>query len=1337
MPLIANIGTYGDNEKLDNPNDCKPCPPGAYCPVGTMANPTVKHIPCPAGTYNPNTKSSELIHCLLCKPGMTTFGVDMSLTDCNGVSTNHLFITLFCSGFCCPQTGMTKGDEFSCEEGHYCPAGTIAKNQYPCLPGTYSGETNLTSVDECITCPERFFCLEGTGVTINPMQACKAGFFCPRGTPVGNRHPCPPGTFSNSSQLASSSECSDCPPSYYCFGEGEDSPSGKCPPGYYCPKNTRYPSEYPCNPGTYNPDYGKVAQSDCKNCTQGSFCESGKPQPEKCPIGTYMPYGVEKGTTNLYGETAKAIEDCLACPGGSKCDEGTITPSPCGKGKFSKTGDGRCKLCSKGHFCSNDTTSMVDMESNMQCQAGTLCGEGLKNNAEAIKCPKGHFCPMGTPVAIACMVGTFNPNLGGEAPHNCTPCTPGYYCTEANEDPKGLCQPGYYCASPINNPFASKNQFPFIGSYGPMQFPCPEGTYIDVAGSKSKNSCLNCPAGSYCSLGTSKPELCPRGSFCRGNSSEPTPCSPGYYGSSTGLTQKDQCTVCDQGQYCDSPGLSRPRGLCDPGYLCYNGSKVAAPTDGIQGIICPVGGYCPEGSFVAKPCPVGTYSNAVGAVNTADCRDCDPGYYCSEINGGDKTGECWGGYYCPGRSPTPMQNITDPGHFSKNGSRTQDACQAGEYQPNHGQSSCLMCEAGYYCDQEKMTEMKVCPVGHFCVANSTGPEPCPRGTFSNATGRKHRNDCNNCPKGMYCQDIKLIEPTGECEAGFFCWGGALSPEPVFNNDTSKGEERVVYGDQCQPGHYCPKGTTLMIPCKPGYYNPILGSKNEQDCLPCPIGKYCNDSGLSSWTGKCSPGYFCNGKASIPNPPNSLCPLNSFCPEGTERPQPCEDGQFTDTIGAKECQWCPSGHYCDSKTGIKICKPGHYCPASTQNAPISSKVLNQYVCEIGSFNPKEGMSSPDNCTACLAGKFCSSKGLSQPNGDIAAGFYSIAGASVAEPTEDHAEKGVRGRCPIGYYCPKATGNPRACPAGTFGLAEGYKTENDCRPSCAGYYINSTGVPAIEGQNDYPHYCPGSFCHEGYWCNPGNGSVGSNVPNPIGKSYGDICPRGFFCEEKSERPQSCPPGYYTDSEGQSSCKSCPERHFCTIECQKPELCPTGYYCPTNTKFGQEFPCPGGTYNNVSGMAQKKDCVPCLPGYFCTNGTSIPTQLCDPGSFCPQGSSSSVKKCPVGSYCPEGSAHPIPCDGGTYCPRNSLSSPTGNCSEGYFCKKGSANFQPSKQSDNLSGPCPLGHYCPAGSISGFHCPEGTYQDSQGSVKLDDCKNCTAGSFCKGYGNEKPSGL
>lgn len=42
------------------------------------------------------------------------------------------------------------------------------------------------------------------------------------------------------------------------------------------------------------------------------------------------------------------------------------------------------------------------------------------------------------------------------------------------------------------------------------------------------------------------------------------------------------------------------------------------------------------------------------------------------------------------------------------------------------------------------------------------------------------------------------------------------------------------GAPCTPGHYCPEGSSVMIPCPAGTYNPDSAKGNAEDCLKCPV-----------------------------------------------------------------------------------------------------------------------------------------------------------------------------------------------------------------------------------------------------------------------------------------------------------------------------------------------------------------------------------------------------------------------------------------------------------------------------------------------------------------------
>lgn len=253
--FACHAGTYNDQTGLKNFTECKTCPAGYYCPEGTTTEPPIRPIPCPEGTYNPYPSIGFVLNCIPCTAGKF-----------------------------CPSAGQTNATDI-CYEGYYCPNGTVAGHQFPCPPGTYGDRPGMTVAEECLTCPAGKSCGWGIGLNNNnTWQVCRQGHYCPAGTPSPTKFPCPPGTFTTSSDLYDASQCTVCTERSYCLG-GEAQPSGNCPPGYYCPNGTKFAEQFPCKNGTYNPAYSKSKQGECLDCTQGHFCEKGSVHPEHCPIG--------------------------------------------------------------------------------------------------------------------------------------------------------------------------------------------------------------------------------------------------------------------------------------------------------------------------------------------------------------------------------------------------------------------------------------------------------------------------------------------------------------------------------------------------------------------------------------------------------------------------------------------------------------------------------------------------------------------------------------------------------------------------------------------------------------------------------------------------------------------------------------------------------------------------------------------------------------------------------------------------------------------------------------------------------------------------------------------
>jgi len=159
--------------------------------------------------------------------------------------------------------------------------------------------------------------------------------------------------------------------------------------------------------------------------------------------------------------------------------------------------------------------------------------------------------------------------------------------------------------------------------------------------------------------------------------------------------------------------------------------------------------------------------------------------------------------------------------------------------------------------------------------------------------------------------------------------------------------------------------------------------------------------------------------------------------------------------------------------------------------------------------------------------------------------------------------------------------------------------------------------------------------------------------------------------------------------------------------------GYYCPVRTAAFFDFPCPAGTYSNMSGSPSQLNCLLCPAGYFCSIGTVNPYL----GS----------NLCPLGFFCPPGTQSPkqFPCAAGSMAPDVGLRSQEQcvPCPKGYVCPAGTQGLAANTTVPSMySSPagtyailCPVGGFCPSGSAVKTPCPSGTYQPQTGTSKVD----------------------
>eukprot|EP00750_Incisomonas_marina_P016607 INCI19214.1.p1 GENE.INCI19214.1~~INCI19214.1.p1 ORF type:complete len:6126 (+),score=1170.25 INCI19214.1:309-18686(+) len=1322
------------------------CPTGYYCPIGTQYG---YQFPCPAGKFNDQTGRSEENQCQDCTPGHYCPQAASYQTACepgtynpfaNGTGIQSCFECT--PGYACPLAAMTDSTLYPCEDGYYCPPGTVWTKDFPCPAGKFTLQTNLSREEDCETCPPGMACPLGTGID-EPRQDCAVGHYCPAGTKYPTQYDCPPGTYTDSTNLTHSSECTTCDAGYYCEGGGitptdvlnNDFVADECAPGYYCPAGSMSMYEVPCPAGTYNDQPRMPHIDNCTDCPVGHYCPEGSANPIECFAGSFANVTNTEGPGILgnfaarYDAIDEGISNCKLCPQGYECATATDEPVACLAGEYSGDGFSDCLPCQAGHFCLG-ATGVDWMVNNASCPAGLYCAEGHATVPEspADDCWLGHYCPEGTEWPVECPVGTYMNETGASACHT---CDAGHYCIEGqifvNESTK--CDRGYFCPA---------------GSSGPEQEPCPGGFWTGVAGTVSEAACEACTEGFYCPPASFVELDCPAGSYCPAESPEPLPCPAGKFGDSENLAASGDCTACTPGYYCGAEGLLSPTGPCDAGYYCDLSHQFPDPVNGI----CPVGHHCEAGFHEPQPCANGTYSDVEGL---EQCNVCPAGHYCDTTQVIDV---CPLNYYCPSGTMTAIQ------------------CPTGFYTQHTAATECEECPEGFFCEAVPSvnTSITVCPQGHYCPAQSIEPKPCPGGKYLGAEAQTNASDCLACPPGYYCDESALSAPKGLCSPGYYCTSLSETATPT-------GE---AFGDVCPAGKYCPEGAAEPQACPAGKYNPNVGSSAPGNCSLCEAGYYCGENATTYVGSDCPSGYFC--------PAGTKTATENACPEGTYTGRDGTGTLLSRRTSQADCLPCPGGDYCEGVGNGDTdgpCDAGYFCIGNATTATPTDGITGGN-CETGEVCPA-GSTLPEFCDA---GEYC-------PNGTsagkCAAGYYCVTSSSTPYPngTYDSAGNFIGDECPVGHQCPAGAVSPDLCPGGTFNPAKRVEACAICPP---GSYCPSGGtLTPLPCPPRY--YCPEnttnfeSFpCTNGSYC-PGNTSApvpcrgGTYQPNAA-TNVCDECPAGNFCPLNSveptpcivghycpasvEAPLVCPDGSHSNVTGAATCTECPPGYYCdsrdgSESLVNGTLCTAGYYCPFNTSFASRVACPVGTYGPVTGLALESQCTVCDPGafcdtlaatsvagncqagYYCTGGAATATPSDDleasggacGSPVCSVNSTFSGRECQAGYYCPTGSSAGTPCPPGTFSNSTQAASNTTclQCTAGYFCP----DF-------HMTAPvafCPAGFYCPGGQITGaeYPCEEGRYCPEashapiacapgyhQNVTQMSNCSTCPAGRYCDG---------
>ena len=485
-------------------------------------------------------------------------------------------------------TGLLSGAT-DCAQGKYCPYGSTA--EIDCPTGTYTASTGMGEIQNCGPCPAGSAC-PTAGMTGSP-SACAAGHYCPEGTTNPTDYPCPPGTFTDSTSLTASSECTDCPTGKACAEGSTTATQQDCAAGYYCPLRTEFPTQFPCPAGKFTTSTSLADAASCTDCDAGKWCEAGSPDNTvDCPKNFYCPLAATSPLPCAAGEySAAGASTCSPCTEGHICPEYNeeTNPLPCPAGYYKEgTGSaGPCDLVPEGHYSTGTGAKIAcadgqwtaaggkDLSVCVDCPAGYYCASGVKTecgtgkycaagSSVAGECPAGSYCPDAvTTIALVCPAGTYSPANAS----SCTPAPGGYYTVQGITDAASTstqCDRGFYCPA---------------GSYGPTDETCDTNYYTTTGMVASEvANCTICPAGKYCLRGVSDPIDCPAGYYCPEADLYPIPCPKGTFRATVGAGPLSECTDCTGGKVCSQPGLTAPDKDCDAGYYCPAGTVYSRTT---------------------------------------------------------------------------------------------------------------------------------------------------------------------------------------------------------------------------------------------------------------------------------------------------------------------------------------------------------------------------------------------------------------------------------------------------------------------------------------------------------------------------------------------------------------------------------------------------------------------------------------------------------------------------------------------------------------------------------------------------------------------------------------
>ena len=841
----------------------------------------------------------------------------------------------------------------------------------------------------------------------------------------------------------------------------------------YCTSGVRYP----CPPGRYGAEYGLQNSTCSGSCRPGFYCPEMSNSSTMIPCGnvsTYCPSGSELPQIAPSGR--------FTVPLSNPAEERTGT-QPCSRGHWCE--EGIKHECPPGRYGSME--SITTPSCSGECAEGFFCPSASVN---ATMSPCGNFtvyCPAGSGSPFSVPSGTYSVplHIAEGFRFGFTTCEPGFWCEDGirhecppgrygdrfglgNMNCSGPCLRGYYCPAGSNTSS--------VEECGGVDVYCPEGTGSPLVVAEGFNSVPE-QSPAYVRHGVIK---CEPGSYC--TSGVRYPCPPGRYGAEYGL-QNSTCS-----------------GSCRPGFYCpeMSNSSTMIPCGSVE-LFCPSGSSGPQNvpkGFFSQPeaAPENQRSAAQVCGRGAYCLagrryGCPPGRYglVSGIEGGDCSGVCTQGYYCPKASTSATErNCGSRAVYCPTGSgeplRVPSGYLSGPRDsPEDSRWHLLPCDIGQWCQNG---ENKLCPAGRFGSEQGLGVKgcsgPCSPGYF--------------CPEGSnnsmpeVCGSIAHFCPEGSANA-------TTVPDGYFSTPENGPADLRKSAEECPLGHWCNRGEKHACPA--GRYANITKESTSLCTGPCMEGHYCPEASVSSMQYPC-------GNTSM------------YCPLGASVPRKVPAGYYSTPLASSPAM----------RKSIAICDAGFWCNEG-----------NRYACPKGRFGYEEGLTTPDCSGSCEKGYYCppASTNATQnlcgsedrycPPGSgewlqVPQGFFS---APLASPPNQRYEVE---QCPRGSWC--QGGIRKLCPPGRFGNGTALSIPDCTGPCAAGYYCERGAIVANE------HDCGGIevFCPEGSSA-PARAMPGEyTVPQMSGESVrkgSSLCEEGSWCingtKNQCHPVCHCPKGSFT--------------------------------------------------------------------------------------------------------------------------------------------------------------------------------------------------------------------